>query len=171
MNIQDTLLNEQIRFDSVRVVDAEGNQKGIMSSREALTEAERAGLDLVLISKDAKPPVCRIIDWKKHLFDLKKKTKETKAKQNTVDTKEIQLRPNIDKHDLETKLNHTRRFIENGKHVKFVMRFRGRENSHTDIGMSLMKGVIDELGELVSVDKQPVLNGNTILMVLVPQTK
>ena len=171
MNIQDTLLNEQIRFGSVRVVDSDGNQKGIMSSKEALTMAEKEGLDLVLVSEEANPPVCRIIDWKKHLFDQKKRKKEAKAKQNTIDVKEIQLRPTIDTHDLDTKINHVKKFIEKGKHVKFVMKFKGREASHSELGMDVMNKVIEEMGETVTVEKPPVLNGNTIFMLLVPQNK
>jgi len=171
LNTQETLLNDQINFDSVRVIDDEGNQKGIMSSREARLAALAKGLDLVLVAPNASPPVCKIIDWGRFLFESKKKSKASKVKQSVVDTKEIQLRPTIDTHDLETKLNQVRKFIEKGKHVRFVMKFKGREATHSKIGMDVMNGVVEELSDLVTVEKAPVFNGNSIFMVLIPQTK
>ena len=171
MNTQDTLLNDQITFDAVRVIDGEGNQKGIMSSKEARLEAQASGLDLVLVAPSATPPVCKIIDWGRYMFETKKKMKESKVKQNVIDIKEIQLRPSIDVHDLETKLNQVKKFIEKGKHVKFVMKFKGREATHSKIGMDVMNEIIETLGDLIIVEKAPVFTGNMILMIVIPQNK
>lgn len=171
MASQTTLLNEQINIASVRVIDEDGTQYGIMPSSEAQKIASRKNVDLVLVAPDSKPPVCKVIDWGKHQFSQKKKIKEAKEKQAVIEVKEIQLRPTIDPHDLETKLNKVRKFISKGKHVRFSMRFRGRENSHPEIGMKLMREVLTTLENDVIVEKQPVLNGNTIIMVVTPSTK
>lgn len=142
MATQQTLLNEQINLISVRVIDEDGTQYGIMSSKEAQEIAIKRDLDLVLIAPTSKPPVCKVIDWGKHQFDQKKRAKEAKGKQSVIEVKEIQVRPTIDPHDLETKLRNARKFLDKGKHVRFSMRFRGRENSHSEIGMNLMKEVL-----------------------------
>ena len=164
----ETLLNEQIKYSSIRVSDSEGNQLGIMSSRDAYSIALRRNLDLVLVAPNANPPVCKIIDWGKHLFELKKKKKAAKSKQTVIETKEIQLRPTTDKHDIETKLRHAQKFIEKGKHVRFNMRFRGRENTHVEIGMKVMNNIIERFGDSVTIEKQPVKNGNSLTMVFSP---
>jgi len=168
LNAQQTLLNDQINLTSVRVVGEDGTQHGIMSSKEAQNIAIDKNLDLVLIAPNSNPPVCKVIDWGKHQFAQKKKSKESKGKQTVVEVKEIQIRPTIDPHDLETKLNHVRKFLSKGKHVRFSMRFRGRENSHSQIGMDLMKDVLKTLENDITVEKPPVLNGNTIIMVVSP---
>lgn len=171
LNKHQPLLNEQINITAVRVVGDDGTQHGIMSSKEAQNLATSKNVDLVLIVPDSNPPVCKIIDWGKHQFAQKKRAKESKNKQTTIDVKEIQLRPAIDPHDLETKLNRVRKFLAKGKHVRFSMRFRGRENSHTEIGMNLMKDVLKTLGDGVIVEKPPVLSGNTIIMIVTPLNK
>lgn len=165
------LLNEQINLPSVRVIDEDGTQYGVMPSKEAQKIASNKNVDLVLIAPQSTPPVCKVIDWGRHLFAQKKKAKESKGKQTVVEVKEIQLRPTIDAHDLETKLNHVKKFLGKGKHVRFSMRFRGRENSHSEIGMALMKEVLKTLEKEVKVEKPPILNGNTIIMIVSPQTK
>lgn len=171
MNTHKTLLNEQIDLHSVRVVDGDGEQHGIMTSKSAFDLAQTKGLDLVLISPEANPPVCKIINWGKYQFEMKKRAKESKAKQTVVATKEVQLRPNIDVHDLETKLNKAKKFLEKGKHVRFHMRFRGREASHAEIGMTMMNNILETLGDSVVIEKQPVLNGKNIIMLVAPTTK
>ena len=138
MNTHKNLLNEDIKLHSVRVVDGNGEQHGIMTSDAAYSLAQSKSMDLVLISPEAKPPVCKIIDWGRHQYDMKKRAKESKSKQTVIDTKEVQLRPTTDVHDLETKMNKAKKFLEKGKHVRFHMRFRGREASHSEIGMEVM---------------------------------
>jgi len=171
LNTQKTLLNEDIVLHSVRVVDHDGEQQGIMTSAAAFELAQGQGLDLVLISSEATPPVCKIIDWGKYQFENKKRAKESKAKQTVVDTKEVQFRPTIDIHDLETKMNKARKFLERGKHVKFVMRFRGRETTHSEIGMDIMKNILESLGDSVVIEKPPLLNGRNIIMLVSPMNK
>lgn len=171
MNPKAPLLNRQINLSSVRVVDAKGTQHGIMSSDSAYNLAQTENLDLVLITPNASPPVCKIIDWGKHQFNMKKRAKESKAKQTVIDIKEIQLRPTTDTHDLQTKIKHAIKFISKGKHVRFQMRFRGRETSHSDIGMKIMKNILETLGDSIIIEKHPVLNGRNITMLVSPRTK
>ena len=171
LNTTKLLLNEQIKFESVRVIDSNGTQHGIMPSEAAYRLALNENKDLVLVSPEANPPVCKIVDWGKHLYELKKRAKESKAKQTVIDTKEIQLRPTTDSHDIETKMNQVRKFLDKGKHVRFHMRFRGREASHAEIGMTMMNDILEKLGDSVNIDKKPVLNGKNIIMIVSPQTK
>lgn len=171
MNNNTTLLNEQINLHLIRLVSDDGEQDGIMTSSAAYTIAQSKGLDLVLISPEAIPPVCKVLNWGKHLFDLKKRQKESKSKQTVVDTKEVQLRPTTDVHDLETKMNKAKKFLEKGKHVRFHMRFRGREASHAEIGMEMMNGILETLGDTVVIDKKPILKGKNIIMLVAPATK
>ncbi len=168
MKTNETLRNKQIDIASVRVTDNEGIQLGIMSSKEAYNIALGRNLDLVLIAPDASPPVCKIIDWGKHLFEQKKKEKQSKSKQTVVETKEIQLRPNTDSHDIETKLKNARKFFEKGKRVRFNMRFRGRENTHAEIGMNMMNEIIETFGDKVIVEKKPIKTDNNLSMILAP---
>lgn len=171
MNTPTPLLNEQIKFESVRVIDSDGTQHGIMPSDSAYRLARTENKDLVLVSPEANPPVCKIIDWGKHLYELKKRAKVSKAKQTVVDIKEIQLRPTTDTHDIETKMNQVRKFLDKGKHVRFHMRFRGREATHAEIGMNMMNNILETLGDSVNIEKKPVLNGKNIIMIVSPQTK
>ena len=161
-------INEEIKFKEVRVVGADGEAVGIMSSDAALKMAYDQGYDLVLMAPQAQPPVCRIMDYGKYRFDRDKKEKEAKKKQQTVELKEIQLSCRIDTHDFETKARHAQRFLESGNKVRVVMRFKGREMSHVSIGQEIMQKFRDTCSEVGSVDKAPVLDGRIMSMVISP---
>jgi len=152
------------------LIDAEGNQIGVVSKIQALKMAEESKLDLVNISPNAKPPVCRIMDYGKYRYEMIKKEKESKKKQKVINIKELRLTPNIEAHDLNTKANKAIEFLDNGDRVKVSVRFRGREMGHTDIG----KDVLNEFTELISehgiVDKKPKLEGRNMSMFLSPKT-
>ncbi len=160
------MINEQIRDKEVRVIGENGNQLGIMSAREALKLAEEAELDLVKIAPTAKPPVCKIIDYGKYKYEMTRKEKEAKKKQKTFEVKEVRLSPNIDKNDLNTKVNNARKFIQKGDKVKVTLRFRGREMAH----MATSKHILDDFAEIMndvaSIEKPPKLEGRSISMVL-----
>ena len=168
ISAKEMLINEEIKLKEVRVVDAEGNPIGIMSSDAALKIAYDQGYDLVLMAPQAQPPVCKIIDYGKFRFERDKKEKEAKKKQQTVELKEIQLSCRIDTHDFETKARHAQRFLKDGNKVRVVMRFKGREMSHISIGQEIMQKFRDTCAELGSVDKAPVLDGRILSMVIAP---
>ncbi len=163
-----TLINEAIEAREVRVVNAEGQPLGIMSSREALKLAYEKDLDLVLIAPQAQPPVCKIMDYGKFCFEKQKREKEAKKKQQTVELKEIQLSCRIDTHDYETKLNQARKFLTSGNKVRVVMRFRGREMSHMSIGRDLLDKFLADTQDVGVCDKKPVLDGRFMSMVINP---
>ncbi len=165
-----TLLNEEITAKEVRVITADGEPLGIMSSREALKIAYDRELDLVLIAPTANPPVCKIMDYGKFCFEKQKREKEAKKKQQTVELKEIQLSCRIDTHDYETKLNHAKRFLTAGNKVRVVIKFRGREMSHMAIGRELIEKFIADVAELGSCDKKPSLEGRFMSAVINPIT-
>lgn len=168
ISAKDMTINEEIKLKEVRVVGADGEAIGIMSSDAALKLAYDQGYDLVLMAPQAQPPVCRIMDYGKYRFDRDKKEKEAKKKQQTVELKEIQLSCRIDTHDFETKARHAQRFLEAGNKVRVVMRFKGREMSHVGIGQEIMKKFQEICSELGSVDKAPVLDGRIMSMVISP---
>ena len=163
-----TLINEAIEAREVRVVNAEGQPLGIMSSREALKLAYEKDLDLVLIAPQAQPPVCKIMDYGKFCFEKQKREKEAKKKQQTVELKEIQLSCRIDTHYYETKLNQARKFLTSGNKVRVVMRFRGREMSHMSIGRDLLDKFLADTQDVGVCDKKPVLDGRFMSMVINP---
>ena len=165
MNI--TLLNDEISVPNVRLIDEEGTQVGIVKIQDALFKARKAEKDLVLIAPDANPPVCKILDWGKELYRLKKAAKAAKANSTKVEIKEIQLRPVIDDHDLEIKINRAKKFLSEGKKVRFSMRLRGREMAHKELGMEKMTQVVGML-DSAEMEKDPSFTGNMILMVAVP---
>ena len=160
----EVMINDQIKAKEVRVIDSDGSQLGILSIKEALDIAYNKDLDLVEISPNSEPPVCRVMDYGKYRFEREKKEKEQKKKQQTIDIKEIQLSCRIDTHDFETKLKHARRFLDNGDKVKVCVKFKGREMSHTAIGQE----IIDKFGEacldLGVIEKKPVLDGRQMIM-------
>ncbi len=162
------LINESIEAREVRVVNAEGQPLGIMSSREALKLAYEKELDLVLIAPQAQPPVCKIMDYGKYCFEKQKREKEAKKKQQTVELKEIQLSCRIDTHDYETKLNQARKFLAVGNKVRVVLKFRGREMSHMSIGRELLDKFLTDTQDLGGCDKKPVLEGRNMSMVINP---
>ena len=168
ISAKEMLINEAIKLKEVRVVDTEGNPIGIMTSEAALKIAYDQGYDLVLMAPQAQPPVCRIMDYGKFRFERDKKEKEAKKKQQTVELKEIQLSCRIDTHDFETKVRHAQRFLTDGNKVRVVMRFKGREMSHIAIGQEIMQKFRDTCSELGSVDKDPVLDGRILSMVISP---
>lgn len=165
---KDILTNEEIRFKEVRVIDQDGNQLGIMSSDAALSNAYSKGLDLILISPNAQPPVCRITDFGRYRFEQDKREKEAKKKQNIVEIKEVQLSCRIEQHDFDTKVNHAVKFLGEGNKVKVVLRFRGREMSHQQLGRENLDKFRDAVAEYGTVEKAPVLDGKLMTMVVSP---
>lgn len=161
-------VNDQIRAEKIRVIDADGEMKGVMSVREALVLAEEAGLDLVEISPNTDPPVCKILDYGKYKYEQQKKAAEARKKQKIVDLKEIKIRPGIEQHDYEVKLRNARKFLEGGDKVKFTMRFRGREMSHIQLGRDLLQKMKEELAPVSKVEYEPKLEGRQMIMILVP---
>ncbi len=162
--------NERITASEVRVISSSGKQLGIISIREALNYAEDEGFDLVEVSPDSNPPVCKIIDYGKLRYREQKSKKEAKKKQKTIEVKEIKLRPGIDKHDYLVKLKALSKFIGGGNKVKVSMRFRGREIEHKNLGMDLLNKLTEEVAEYAKVEVLPKFEGKQIMMILVPQT-
>ena len=162
------LINEEIREKEVRVIGDDGETLGMMSGNAALKLAYDRGLDLVLIAPQATPPVCRIMDYGKYRFDREKKEKEAKKKQQVVELKEVQLSCRIDVHDFETKARNAIRFLKAGNKVRVVVRFRGREMAHQEMGRDVMARFEQAVSEAGTVDKKPVLDGRNLSMVIVP---
>ena len=160
------MINEQIRDREVRVIGENGDQLGIMSSKDALKLAREAELDLVKIAPTAKPPVCKIIDYGKYRYELARKEKEARKKQKTVELKEVRLSPNIDTNDLNTKMNAARKFISKGNKVKVTLRFRGREMAHVQASKHILDDFAEALADIAVVEKAPKLEGRSMGMVL-----
>ncbi len=167
--ISDYFINEQIRDREVRVIGEEGEQLGVMSSRDALKLAEDAGLDLVKIAPTAKPPVCRIVDYGKFKYEQIRKEKEAKKKQKTMEIKEIRLSPNIDSNDLNTKTNAAKKFISKGDRVKITLRFRGREMAHMSNSKHILDDFAQALADVAVIDKAPKVEGRSMTMFLAPK--
>ncbi len=161
--------NEKITASEVRVISSTGSQLGIISIREALNYAEDEGYDLVEVSPDAKPPVCKIIDYGKLKYKEQKSKKEAKKKQKTIEVKEIKMRPGIDTHDYQVKVKALKKFISGGNKVKVSMRFRGREMEHQNLGLDLLKKLTEEVSEYAKVEVPPKSEGKQIMIILVPQ--
>lgn len=161
-------INEQIRDREIRLVDSNGDQLGIISSKEAQKLASEKNLDLVKIAPQAKPPVCKIMDYGKYKFELAKKEKEAKKKQKVIDVKEIRLSATIEKHDFETKLKHAQKFLSDGDKVKVAIRFRGREIAYTKVGLEVLKSFA-EACDTATVEKAPKLEGRSMFMILAPK--
>ena len=164
--ISELMINERIRDREVRLVSESGEQLGIMSSREALKLASEADLDLVKIAPNAKPPVCKIIDYGKYRYELARKEKEAKKKQKTMEVKEVRLSPNIDTNDLNTKANQARKFITKGDKVKVTLRFRGREMAHVNYSKQILDSFYERLEDIAVVDKNPKMEGRSMVMFL-----
>ena len=169
--IKEMQINEEIRDRELRVIDADGEAIGIMSAAEALKIAEEKNLDLVKIAPQAKPPVCKIMDYGKYRFEQTKREKEARKNQRIIEIKEIRLSLNIDKHDFETKANHAKRFLESGNKVKVSIRFRGREMAHPENGLVTMSNFSEACSEFSSVEKPAKLEGRSMQMFLAPKTK
>ena len=164
------LKNEEITFEEIRVVGAEGEALGILSSNEAIEIAKKDGLDLIVISENAVPPVCKIVDYGKYKYELQKKEKESKRKQTAVQTKEIKMKPHIDKHDVQIKLNHAIEFLEHGHRVKLRMMFFGRMLAHVDIGREVIEDFVNQLRPYGKVILEPIKEGNNINALVGPKS-
>ncbi len=159
-------VNEEIKVDRVRLIDEDGEMLGVFPVRDAIARAYDAGLDLVEVSPNADPPVCKILDYGKYKYEQQKKAAEARKKQKTIDIKEIKLRPGIEDHDYGVKLKAARRFLEEGDKVKVTMRFRGREVAHQEIGMAVLERMKVELAEISKIEQEPKLEGRQAIMVL-----
>ncbi|SDW95159.1 bacterial translation initiation factor 3 (bIF-3) [Marininema mesophilum] len=151
------------------MIDAEGNQLGIKPLREALSMAQEAELDLVNVAPQAKPPVCRIMDYGKYRYEQSKREKEARKNQKTVQLKEVRFSSNIEDHDVNTKLRNVKKFLSNGDKVKLSIRFRGREITHQDLGRKMLTRVAEEVKDLGDVERQPKLEGRQMIMILAPK--
>ncbi len=161
--------NQLISVPKVRVIDENGENLGVMYTREAIDQAAEVGLDLVEVSPNADPPVCKFLDVGKFRYEAQKKANLARKSQKTQEIKEIKMRPNIDDHDYDTKMRSVVKFIEEGDKVKITLRFRGRELSHQQIGMNLLRKVQDDVTEIAKVEAFPRMEGRQMLMVLVAQ--
>ncbi|MAZ70574.1 MAG: translation initiation factor IF-3 [Porticoccus sp.] len=164
-------MNEEIDVPEVRLVNADGEQAGIVSIEDALSAALAAGLDLVEIAPDAEPPVCKVMDYGKKLFEVKKQQAAQRKKQKQTQVKEMKFRPGTDVGDYEIKLRNLIRFLENGDKAKVTLRFRGREMAHQELGMEMLKRIEQDLEELGSVEQFPKMEGRQLTMVIAPKSR
>ena len=167
MNIKQELpINGQIREKEVQLIGANGEKLGVMSTRDALEKAEEENLDLVLVSPNAKPAVCKIMNYGKYKFEQAKKEKEAKKKQRVQETKELRITPNIEEHDFSFKAKNARKFLEDGNKVKITVRFRGREVNNSKAGENVLNKFIEKLEDVATVEKQPKLEGRNMFTIL-----
>ncbi len=162
-------INEHIRVPEVRLIGADGQQVGVMPTKEALAHAAEAHLDLVEVAPQASPPVCRIMDYGKFKYQQSKKQQEARRRQTTIQVKEIKVRPKIEEHDMAFKLRNARRFLEDGDKVKISVIFRGREIAHTDRGFKLLAQISEALSEVATVEQNPKLEGRNLSMIVTPK--
>jgi translation initiation factor IF-3 len=165
----DTRINREITAREIRLIGPDGEMIGVVPLTRGLEEAQKFGLDLVEISPNAEPPVCKVLDYGKYKYEAQKRANEAKKKQKVVEIKEIKLRPTIDKHDLEIKLRKIHEFLEHGDRVKVSLRFRGREMMHRDLGAQLMEHVKEHTAEQARVESAPRFEGQQMIMMLAPQ--
>ncbi len=164
-----TRVNEAIRAPEIRVIDQDGEMLGVMSPQDAMNKAQAAGMDLVEVSPNATPPVCKILDYGKYKYEQQKKAAEARKKQKVIDVKELKIRPGIEEHDFQVKLKQARKFLDNGDKVKFTLRFRGREMAHIDLGRSVLERYADELKDISRFDQAPKMEGRLMMMLLAPE--
>lgn len=164
-------INEQIRVREVRLIDENGEQKGIVPTLEALKMARDLSLDLVEVAPQANPPACKILDYGKYRFEMEKKLRDSKKKQKLQVLKEIRMQPKIDDHDLDFKSKHVKDFLGGGDKVKVTIRFRGRELAHTELGLVVLNNVLSKLGDDFVMEKQPAMEGRFMSMTLAPKAK
>ncbi len=162
-------VNEEIRVPQVRLIDQDGEMVGVMNAREAVQRAFAVGLDLVEISPNAEPPVCKILDFGKFKYEQQKKKNEAKKRQKVVEIKEIKVRPNIDENDYQMKMRAMKSFIDEGDKVKVTLRFRGREMAHQDIGVKVLERIRTELDATTKVEQMPRMENRQMIMVLSPR--
>ena len=160
--------NERIKALDVQVIGSEGNNLGVMQLKQAIQLAKDEGLDLIEISPNANPPVCKIMDMGKYKYDLQKKANQAKKKQKIVSLKEIKLRPGTETHDYNFKIKNAKKFISKGNKVKFTVKFKGREMQHTDLGKDLMNKIIDETKDVAKVESKPKFEGRQMVMIIQP---
>jgi len=161
-------VNDRIRTPEVRLIGAEGENEGVVTPERAMELAADAGLDLVEISPNATPPVCKIMDFGKFKYEQQKRESEARKKQKTIEVKEVKFRPNTDTHDYEVKMRNVFKFLENGDKVKITMRFRGREMAHQNLGRDLLERVADDVTELGKVENMPKMEGRQMVMMIGP---
>ncbi|MGX4669871.1 translation initiation factor IF-3 [Cerasibacillus sp. JNUCC 74] len=161
-------VNEKIRAREVRLIDANGDQLGVKSRQEALEIAQKRNLDLVLVAPNAKPPVCRIMDYGKYRFEQQKKEKEARKKQKVINVKEVRFTPGIGDHDFETKLKNARKFLQKGDKVKAAVRFRGRAITHKELGREVLDRFAEEVKDIATVETKPKMEGRNMFMMLAP---
>ncbi len=162
-------MNERIESDSVRLVDENGENVGVVSLDDALDRADEAGLDLVEVAPEAKPPVCKILDYGKFKYEAQKKANEARKKQKVIDVKEIKMRPNIDHHDYDVKMRAMNKFLGEGDKIKVTLRFRGREMAHQNLGLKVLERVRDDLESVSKVEQFPKMEGRQMTMVIAPR--
>ena len=162
-------INEMINSRSVRCIDPDGEQLGILSIDEAMNKAEELGLDLVELQPNADPPVCKILDYGKHKYQAQKRANEARKKQKIIEVKEIKLRPNIDQHDYQVKMKAVRKFIHGGDKVKITLRFRGREMAHVELGTDLLSRVQADIDDFAKIESMPKMEGRQMTMILAPK--
>ncbi|WP_261133319.1 translation initiation factor IF-3 [Bacillus sp. Marseille-Q3570] len=165
---KDMMVNDGIRAREVRLIGANGDQIGVKSRQEALEIAANANLDLVLVAPNAKPPVCRIMDYGKYRYEQQKKEKEARKNQKTITTKEVRLSPNIEEHDFNTKLRNARKFLEKGNKVKASIRFRGRAITHSELGRDVLMRMAKECEDLSTIESKPKMEGRSMFLILAP---
>ncbi|MFU0792143.1 MAG: translation initiation factor IF-3 [Virgibacillus proomii] len=165
---KDMNVNEKIRAREVRLIDANGDQLGVKSRQEALEIAQKRNLDLVLVAPNAKPPVCRIMDYGKYRFEQQKKEKEARKKQKVINVKEVRFTPGIGDHDFETKLKNARKFLQKGDKVKAAVRFRGRAITHKELGREVLDRFAEEVKDIATVETKPKMEGRNMFMMLAP---
>ena len=164
-------INEEIKTDQIRLIGADGQQLGIVSLSEALSEANKASLDLVQMAKDGNPLVCKLMDHGKHIFDVKKQKAASRKKQKRIQIKEIKFRPVTEENDYQIKVNKIKSFLNDGNKAKITLRFRGREMAHQDIGLDLLKRVENDLETIATVEQFPTLEGRQLVMMMSPNRK
>ena len=162
-------VNTDILNDEVRCISPEGEQLGVMKTADAIAQADAQGLDLVEVSPNTDPPVCKILDYGKFKYEAKKKKNEAKKKQKIIEVKEIKLRPNIDEHDYQVKMRNVQKFLDEGDKVKVTMRFRGREMAHQELGVNVLNRVRDDTEDVAKIEAFPKLEGRQMIMVIAPK--
>ena len=155
--------------DEVRCISPEGEQLGVMKTADAIAQADAQGLDLVEVSPNTDPPVCKILDYGKFKYEAQKKKNEAKKKQKIIEVKEIKLRPNIDEHDYQVKMRNVQKFLDEGDKVKVTMRFRGREMAHQELGVNVLNRVRDDTEDVAKIEAFPKLEGRQMIMVIAPK--
>ncbi|PAE30944.1 translation initiation factor IF-3 [Paenibacillus sp. 7884-2] len=165
---KDMNVNEKIRAREVRLIDSNGDQLGVKTRQEALEIAQTRNLDLVLVAPNAKPPVCRIMDYGKYRFEQQKKEKEARKKQKVINIKEVRFTPGIGDHDFETKLKNARKFLEKGDKVKAAVRFRGRAITHKELGREVLDRFAEEVKDIATIETKPKMEGRNMFMMVAP---